>query len=102
MSITRTKVINKLKAKDIVLLDLDDLQRIFAISDRNTVHKLVQRLIKSNILKHVKRGTYLFRYGNRPVTDFQLANYLIEPSYVSLESTLAYIVQNSAADNRCL
>jgi predicted transcriptional regulator of viral defense system len=90
MSLTQTEVINQLLAKNIVLLDIDDLQRLFAINDRNTLHKLTQRLTRSGVLERLKRGQYLFRHAGRTATDYQLANFLIGPSYISLESALAY------------
>lgn len=90
MSISQTDVINKLKAKQVALLDLNDLQRLLGVEDRNTAQKLAQRLVQSKTFERIKRGEYLFRYSDKNISDFQLANFLLEPSYVSLESALVY------------
>ena len=46
----------------------------------NTLYKILQKLENKNIIGRVKNGKYLFAFAN--VTDFEIANFLISPSYI--------------------
>lgn len=54
----------------------------------NTNYKTLQRLEKNNILVRLNKGKYLVTGADVP--EFSLANWLVQPSYISLESALAY------------
>lgn len=52
----------------------------------NSLYKAIYRLEKSKIISRLGPGKYF--YGNEPPMDFSVANFLIQPSYISLESAL--------------
>lgn len=87
-SISKDKVIKILHNKNIVLFDIADAQKIFNINKKNTLYKLLQRLEKSEVIIRVSNGKYQFAL--KQVNDFELANFLINPSYISLESALSF------------
>lgn len=53
-----------------------------------TFFSLLSRLTRGNILQKIERDKYLLAGGS--VHDFSLANFLYEPSYVSLETALNF------------
>lgn len=83
-----TQIIRLLHAKETPLFGLNELGGILGIENRQTLYKKVQRLEKNQILKKLIKGKYLFSL--RPIEDFTLANFLYQPSYVSLESALSF------------
>lgn len=54
----------------------------------NTNYKTIQRLEKQQILTRLAKGKYLVTGVD--ITEFALANWLVQPSYISLESALTY------------
>jgi len=87
--ITRLQLLETLKQKNITLFTLSDLKKIFSFSSKDTLIHMVRRLKKDRIIEKLTRSKYLFLHG-RKVSDFELANFLVVPSYVSLESALSY------------
>lgn len=87
-SITVDKAINILYKKKVSLFGINDAKKVFAISKDNTAYKLLQRLEKKNIIKRIENGKYLFSFTE--VSDFEIANFLFSPSYISLESALSF------------
>jgi len=87
-SITVDKAVNILYKKKVSLFGINDAKKVFAISKDNTVYKLLQRLEKKNIIKRIENGKYLFSFTE--VSDFEIANFLFSPSYISLESALSF------------
>lgn len=86
--ITVDKATNILYKKKVSLFGINDAKKVFAISKDNTVYKLLQRLEKKNIIKRIENGKYLFSFTE--VSDFEIANFLFSPSYISLESALSF------------
>ena len=70
------------------ILNLPDIQKLLHTNRDNTAYKLVQRLVDSHVLERVRKGYYVL--PSNPPSPFELANALYRPSYVSLESALAY------------
>lgn len=87
-TISRDKAIKILHQKKISFFDIGDAKKIFDIKKENTLYKLLQRLEKSGVIKRIIKGKYLFLF--REANDFELANFLINPSYISLESALSF------------
>lgn len=77
-----------LKERNISLFTLDDFGRIFRIQNQNTMYKKIQRLEKKKIIQKLQKGKYLFLLNS--TNDFHLANFMRQPSYVSLESALSF------------
>lgn len=87
-SISKEKAIKILHQKGISLLNIPDAKKIFGSKKENTLYKLLQRLEKAEVIERIAKGKY--RFLLREVDDFALANFLLTPSYVSLESALSF------------
>lgn len=70
------------------LFSLSDIKKLLKIASDNTAYKQAAGLIEAGVLERVSKGIYLLT-SNKP-TDFELANFLYRPSYVSLDSALNY------------
>lgn len=81
-------IIRKLQEKNISLFTIADFSRLFGITNQQTLYKKIQRLGKRALAKRLIKGKYLFLL-NKP-SDFTLANFLYQPSYISLESALSF------------
>ncbi|MFZ3085887.1 MAG: hypothetical protein WA097_04470 [Candidatus Hydromicrobium sp.] len=87
-SITVDKATKILYAKGVSLFSINDAKKVFNIEKDNTLYKLLQRLEKKDIIKRIENGKYLFSFLE--VSDFEIANFLTSPSYISLESALSF------------
>jgi len=87
-SVTALEALKTFKASNLAIIDKVEVAKLFDINEDNTAYKLLQRLESKDVLQRVKKGLYVVRDNN--LSSFQLANVLLEPSYVSLESALAY------------
>ena len=87
-TISKQKAIQILIQKNISLLDIGTAQKIFSFQKENSLYKFLQRLEKANLLKRVVKGKYLFSL--KEINDYELANLLLTPSYLSLESALSF------------
>ena len=87
-TISKQKAIQILIQKKISLLDISTAQKIFSFQKENSLYKFLQRLEKANLLKRVVKGKYLFSL--KEINDYELANLLLTPSYLSLESALSF------------
>lgn len=83
-----TDIIKLLKEKEISLFTLDDFSRLLFIKNQNNLYKKIQRLEKKGIIKKLIKGKYLFAFSK--TNDFRIANFLYQPSYISLESALSF------------
>ena len=81
-------IIKTLQSKEVSLFTLADFSRLFAIDNRNTLYKKIQRLEKNEIIKRLTKGKYLFLL--KKPNQFEIANFLYQPSYISLESALSF------------
>jgi len=87
-TISKQKAIQILIQKKISLLDVNTAQKIFSFRNENSLYKFLQRLEGADILKRVAKGKYLFSL--KETNDYELANFLFTPSYISLESALSF------------
>ena len=87
-TISKQKAIQILVQKNISLLDIGTAQKIFSFQSENSFYKFLQRLERAGILKRVTKGKYLFSL--KETNDYELANFLLTPSYISLESALSF------------
>jgi len=87
-SITIDKATQILYKKKTSLFSINDAKKVFNIEKDNTLYKLLQRLEKKDIIKRIENGKYLFSFIE--VSDFEIANFLTSPSYISLESALSF------------
>lgn len=87
-TISKQKAIQILIQKKVNLLDVNTAQKIFSFRNENSLYKFLQRLERADILKRVTKGKYLFSL--KETNDYELANFLFTPSYISLESALSF------------
>lgn len=85
---SQTDIIKVLRNKQTALFTLIDFERLFRIVNKQTLYKKIQRLEEEKIIQRLINGKYRFLFGT--VDDFTLANFLYQPSYVSLESALSF------------
>lgn len=81
-------IIKLLNLKEIPLFSLNELGNLFGMEKRQTLYKKVQRLEKAGILKKLIKGKYQFLL--KEAGDFTIANFLYQPSYISMESALSF------------
>ncbi len=70
------------------IFSLIDLKKLLRIESDNTAYIQANRLIKEGLLERITKGVYCLK-DSRP-DDFETANFLSKPSYISLESALTY------------
>lgn len=87
-TITKEKFIKVFREKSITLFTLEDVFKIFDIQPF-AAKALLQRLKKGKIIQPLIRGKYLFLFGLKTPEEFEIANFLYYPSYISLESALS-------------
>lgn len=83
-----TEIIRMLQAKQVSLFSLVSFGALFHIANRHTLYKKIARLEQKEIIERLARGKY--RFLLLPGNDFLTANFLYQPSYVSLESALSF------------
>ncbi len=88
-SISKDKAIKILFQKKISLFNVSDAKKIFRVKKDNTLYKLLERLEINDVIKRISKSKYLFLLF-REINDFELANFLVTPSYISLESALSF------------
>lgn len=89
-SLSKDKAIEILSSTDSSLFTYSDLAKLFGKGNDNTLRKYISRLKKYKILTSLVRGKYLYNYGSAKYDDYTLANFIVEPSYISLETALNY------------
>lgn len=82
------KALQTLQASGKKIFTSGDLQKILQLNSSTYAYILAKRLMTEGVLERVAKGYYILT-SNKP-TDFELANILYQPSYVSLDSALNY------------
>lgn len=88
--ITKDQFIVTLREKSIKLFDYKDIFTIFGLESENAVNSLLLRLKKAQVIRQLTKGKYVFPLASSPAEDFEIANFLYSPSYVSLETALSF------------
>ena len=83
-----SQLTNKLVNIEVSLVNKNFLKSIFEITDQRNLFLIINKLVASGWLTKVERDKY--KINNHPVHDFELANFLYQPSYISFESALNY------------
>jgi len=83
-----TDIIKIMREREMSTFSLDDFGRLSNINNQNSLYKKIQRLEKKEIIKKLIKGKYLFVFNK--TDDFKIANYIYQPSYISLESALSF------------
>lgn len=87
-TISRDQAIKILHQKGVSLFTTADARKLFPFEKDNSFYKLLQRLEKSHVIERIAQGKYQFLL--KEADDFELANFLATPSYISLESALSF------------
>ncbi|MBU0998675.1 hypothetical protein KJ570_04075 [Patescibacteria group bacterium] len=78
----------KLLESGIGLTNSQTLKDILEVKNDRTFYRIVKDFEKNNIVKNIEKNKYCII--GRDVTTFEIANYLYQPSYISLETALNY------------
>lgn len=70
------------------LFKTSDLQSLLQISSARTLEDIIKRLVDEQILISLERGKYMLAMSQ--VSDFEIAQFLYSPSYISFETALNY------------
>ncbi|MBI4208736.1 MAG: hypothetical protein HY538_03390 [Deltaproteobacteria bacterium] len=63
-----------------------DLKKLLEIQQDNTAYKTAESLVRKEFLLRLRKGLFAFAFS--PPEDFEVANALYSPSYISLETAL--------------
>lgn len=89
IEITKIRFIETFRRLKIVLFTSNDVIKVFPVKD-NTLKQLLIRLNKNKIIQRLSRDRYVFLLAENKPHEFVIANFLISPSYISLESALSF------------
>ena len=81
-------ITKKIYDSDFSLFTLKTLRGILEIDRESTLFSVVKKLIKAKVLLKIEKDKYLLK--GREVSDFALANFIYQLSYVSFESALNF------------
>jgi len=78
----------KIYDSSVQMYTLKSLREILAIEKESSLYKVLNRLVGNGVLKNIERDKYVLnKYSG---SDFSLANFIYEPSYISFESALSH------------
>lgn len=76
----------KIYDSSVQMYTLESLKEILTIEKESSLYKVINRLMESGVLENIERNKYILnKYSG---SDFSLANFIYEPSYISFESAL--------------
>lgn len=78
----------KLSNSPVGLVDIKSLGILLGINSERNLYNVLSKLIASQWLIKIERNKY--KINNRSLHDFEIANFIYQPSYVSFESALNY------------
>ena len=84
----KTDIIFTLEESGRKLFTTEELRKLLELKKDNTLYKTAERLVTEKILIRLSKGKYLYR--NAKPHDFEIANFLYPPSYISFESALNF------------
>lgn len=70
------------------IFTLPEIKNLLDIEKDNSAYKKMESLTRDGVLTKTIKGIYFL--SSKPPADFELANYLCQPSYISLSSALNY------------
>ncbi|MFH1435344.1 MAG: hypothetical protein ABIJ56_06475 [Pseudomonadota bacterium] len=84
----QSEAIRILYRKKAALFDIAGAKKLFSVEKDNTLYKILQRLERKGVIVRLTSGKYRFAF--REANEFETANFLLSPSYVSFESALSF------------
>ena len=85
---TTYKYLNKIIKSNKKLFSSQDIQEVLGIKSKKTLEDVIKKFVNARILTRLERGKYLLTNAN--ISDFEIAQFLYSPSYVSFETALNY------------
>jgi predicted transcriptional regulator of viral defense system len=82
------EIIKCLQGSRLKIFTFSDLKRLFRIELDNSAYKTAERLVKKGLLSRLRKGLYASFFNT--LDDFEIANRLYPPSYISLETALSF------------
>jgi len=82
------KYLNKIYTTPQKFLTTKDLRDILEIKKERTFENAVRRLEAEKIIKKIEKGKYV--KANSNYTDFEISQFIYNPSYISFETALNY------------
>lgn len=77
----------KIRGSGLKVFDVVDLSILLGVTGESA-RVIATRMVKNGIIKRLKRNLYVLNEAE--ISDFEIANRLLEPSYISFESALNY------------
>lgn len=81
--------LGKIEKSGLKFIDYSVLARLTGNYNKNSLYKMANRLEKKKILTRLTGAGKYYLTKSNP-TEFEIANYLYKPSYISLESALSF------------
>ncbi len=85
---TTYRYLNKIIKSNRHLFSSRDIQEVFGIKSKKTLEGVIKKFVDENILTRLEKGKYLLADAN--ISDFEIAQFLYSPSYISFETALNY------------
>ena len=79
---------NKIKKAGLKLFSVLDYQRILGIDNYGSARSSISRYLKLGIIQKARKGLYFL--DDNPPSEFEIANKLYQPSYISFETALSF------------
>jgi len=80
--------LNKIHKSGKKLFTTTDLSLILGVQKSRTLENIIKTLLTTEIFLSLERGKYCL--ASSQISDFEIANFLYSPSYISLETALNY------------
>ncbi len=87
-SISTIETISRLKELNLKVITVASLSKVLNIENQNTIYKIIERFEKYKLIQRLVKGKYILADSN--ISDFEKANFILSPSYISFESALTY------------
>jgi len=82
-------IYRKLQKRGIKFVDYSILQHITGLKNKNSLYKLASRMKQKKLLLSLNNAGKFIVIDSGP-TEFEIANFLYKPSYVSMETALSF------------
>ncbi|KUK79048.1 MAG: hypothetical protein XD95_0641 [Microgenomates bacterium 39_7] len=83
------KLYLSLQQNNIKLFDYQLLKKLSGIKNNNSLYKFASRMQEAGLIKSLNKAGK-FALTDALINEFEIANFLYEPSYISLESALSH------------
>lgn len=77
-----------LKKAGLALFSVLDYQRILGVKNYNSARSNISRYLKLGIIQKARKGLYFLT--DNPPSNFEIANKIYQPSYISFETALSF------------